>query len=156
MEHPIAGLMETTMQKIKEMVDVNTIIGDPITSPDGTVVIPVSKISYGFVSGGSDIPTKKENKDCFGGGSGAGVTMKPVGFLSVYEGNVEFISVEDYEGPTEKIIGMVPDVVSKISSVFKRDKKGSKKTVKPAKVSDEETINEIIEEDAKLNKEDSI
>ncbi|MCI7084590.1 sporulation protein YtfJ, partial [bacterium] len=71
-DHPINGLMQTTMQKIKEMVDVNTIVGDPITSPDGTIIIPVSKVSYGFASGGSDFPTKKENKECFGGGSGAG------------------------------------------------------------------------------------
>ena len=70
MDHPINSLMDTTMEKIKEMVDVNTIIGDPITSPDGTIIIPVSKVSYGFASGGSDFPTKKENKDCFGGGSG--------------------------------------------------------------------------------------
>ena len=60
-EHPINGLMDTTMENIKQMVDVNTIIGDPITSPDGTIIIPVSKISYGFASGGSDLPTKKEN-----------------------------------------------------------------------------------------------
>ena len=72
MEHPIGSLMDTTMEKIKEMIDVNTIIGEPITSPDGTLIIPVSKVSYGFAAGGSDLPTKKENKDCFGGGSGAG------------------------------------------------------------------------------------
>ena len=78
MEHPIGSLMDTTMEKIKEMIDVNTIIGEPITSPDGTLIIPVSKVSYGFAAGGSDLPTKKENKDCFGGGSGAGVTIQPV------------------------------------------------------------------------------
>ena len=74
MEHPIGNLMDTTMNKIKEMVDVNTIVGEPITAPDGTLIIPVSKVTYGFAAGGSDLPTKKENKDCFGGGSGAGVT----------------------------------------------------------------------------------
>ena len=63
MEHPIGSLMDTTMEKIKEMIDVNTIIGEPITSPDGTLIIPVSKVSYGFAAGGSDLPTKKENKD---------------------------------------------------------------------------------------------
>ena len=61
MEHPIGSLMDTTMEKIKEMIDVNTIIGEPITSPDGTLIIPVSKVSYGFAAGGSDLPTKKEN-----------------------------------------------------------------------------------------------
>lgn len=60
MEHPIGNLMNITMEKIKEMIDVNTIIGDPITSPDGTLIIPVSKVSYGFASGGSDLPTKRK------------------------------------------------------------------------------------------------
>ena len=65
MEHPIGSLMDTTMEKIKEMIDVNTIIGEPITSPDGTLIIPVSKVSYGFAAGGSDLPTKKcDNSAC--------------------------------------------------------------------------------------------
>ena len=63
MEHPIGSLMDTTMEKIKEMIDVNTIIGEPITSPDGTLIIPVSKVSYGFAAVGSDLPTKNEIKD---------------------------------------------------------------------------------------------
>lgn len=62
MEHPIGNLMDTTMNKIKEMVDVNTIVGEPITAPDGTLIIPVSKVTYGFAAGGSDLPTKKEIK----------------------------------------------------------------------------------------------
>lgn len=78
-EHPIQGMMDTSMQKIKEMVDVNTIIGEPIHCPDGTMIIPVSKVTYGFASGGSDFPTKTE-KDLFGGGSGAGITISPVAF----------------------------------------------------------------------------
>ena len=66
-DHPIEGMMNTTLDKIKQMVDVNTIIGDPITSPDGTIIIPISKITYGFASGGSDFPSKsQQNKDCAG------------------------------------------------------------------------------------------
>ena len=84
MAHPIDNLMNITMDKIKEMVDVNTIVGTPITSADGTLIIPVSKVSYGFASGGSDLPTKNEKKDLFGGGSGAGVTIQPIAFLTVY------------------------------------------------------------------------
>ena len=61
-DHPINSLLDTSMKKIKELVDVNTIIGDPITTPDGTTVIPVSKVTYGFASGGSDLPTKKETR----------------------------------------------------------------------------------------------
>ena len=125
MEHPIGNLMNTTMEKIKEMIDVNTIIGDPITSPDGTLIIPVSKASYGFASGGSDLPTKKENKDCLGGGSGAGVTIQPVAFLTVYQGDVRLVSVDREEGTADKLVNMIPDVLKKVKGVFKKDKSES-------------------------------
>ena len=125
MEHPIGSLMDTTMEKIKEMIDVNTIIGEPITSPDGTLIIPVSKVSYGFASGGSDLPTKKENKDCFGGGSGAGVTIQPVAFLTVYQGDVRLVSVDREEGTADKLVNMIPDVLKKVKGVFKKDKNES-------------------------------
>ena len=122
MDHPINGLMDTTMKKIKEMVDVNTIIGDPITTPDGTTVIPVSKVTYGFASGGTDFPTKKESKDCFGGGSGAGVTIQPIAVLVIANGDVRMISIEKYDGAADRVVGMVPDLVDKVTGLFKRDK----------------------------------
>lgn len=125
MEHPIGSLMDTTMEKIKEMIDVNTIIGEPITSPDGTLIIPVSKVSYGFAAGGSDLPTKKENKDCFGGGSGAGVTIQPVAFLTVYQGDVRLVSVDREECTADKLVHMIPDVLKKVKGVFKKDKSES-------------------------------
>ncbi|MBQ7505479.1 MAG: GerW family sporulation protein [Ruminococcus sp.] len=125
-EHPINNLMDTTMEKIKEMVDGNTVIGDPITSPDGTIIIPVSKVSYGFASGGSDLPTKKENKDCFGGGSGAGVTIQPLAFLTVYKGKVTLMPIEKYDGAADRVVGMVPELVDKVSALFKKDKKKDK------------------------------
>lgn len=125
MEYPIGSLMDTTMEKIKEMIDVNTIIGEPITSPDGTLIIPVSKVSYGFAAGGSDLPTKKENKDCFGGGSGAGVTIQPVAFLTVYQGDVRLVSVDREEGTADKLVNMIPDVLKKVKGVFKKDKSES-------------------------------
>jgi len=125
MEHPIGSLMDTTMEKIKEMIDVNTIIGEPITSPDGTLIIPVSKVIYGFAAGGSDLPTKKENKDCFGGGSGAGVTIQPVAFLTVYQGDVRLVSVDREEGTADKLVNMIPDVLKKVKGVFKKDKSES-------------------------------
>ncbi len=125
-DHPINNLMDTTMQKIKEMVDGNTVIGDPITSPDGTIIIPVSKVSYGFASGGSDLPTKKENKDCFGGGSGAGVTIQPLAFLVVSNGQVNLMPIEKYDGAADRVVGMVPELVDKVSALFKKDKKKDK------------------------------
>ena len=117
-EHPINSLMDTTLKKIKDMIDVNTIIGDPITTPDGTTIIPVSKVSYGFASGGSDLPTKKESKDCFGGGSGAGVTINPIGFLTVHKGDIKLIPIEKYDGAMDRVVGMIPDVFDKITDYF--------------------------------------
>ena len=141
MEHPIGNLMNITMDKIKEMVDVNTIVGTPITSADGTLIIPVSKVSYGFASGGSDPPTKKENTDCFGGGSGAGVTIQPVAFLTVYQGDVRLISVDGNVGAIDQIIGMVPGVVDKVKGVITNRK--AKKAQKQEDDFSEITIDDV-------------
>ena len=143
MEHPIGNLMDITMQKIKEMVDVNTIIGEPIQSPDGTLIIPVSKVSYGFASGGSDLPTKKENKDCFGGGSGAGITIQPVAFLTVHQGEVRLINLKGGDG-LDKIVGMVPEVFDKVKG-FIKDRKNKKKDEAEVKADDfsEITVDDI-------------
>ncbi len=121
-EHPIQGMMDTSMQKIKEMVDVNTIIGEPIHCPDGTMIIPVSKVTYGFASGGSDFPTKSE-KDLFGGGSGAGITISPVAFLTVSNGEVKLLPVAPANNTADRIVEMVPGVVDKVSALFKKEKK---------------------------------
>jgi len=91
-EHPIQGMMDTTLERIREMVDASTVIGDPIVTGD-TTIIPVSKISYGFASGGSDFPTKQE-KDCFGGGGGAGVSVTPVAFLVISGAGVQLLHVD--------------------------------------------------------------
>ncbi len=124
-EHPIQGLMGTTMEKIRDMVDVNTIIGDPILTPDGTTIIPVSKVSFGFASGGSDIPSKIP-KELFGGGSGAGVSIQPLGFLVVHQGDVRLLEMNGPGDSMGKALGLVPDVISKISDLFKKDKDQSK------------------------------
>ena len=121
-DHPIESMMNTTMEKIKTMVDASTMIGDPITTPDGTVIIPVSKVSYGFASGGSDFVSKNAaSKDLFGGGAGAGITLTPVAFLAIHEGEVKLLQ----------------DVVDKISGLFsKKDKKKKEQPEeKPAKSS---------------------
>lgn len=124
-EHPIQGLMGTTMEKIRDMVDVNTIIGDPIITPDGTTIIPVSKVSFGFASGGSDIPAKVP-KEVFGGGSGAGVSIQPLGFLVVHQGDVRLLEMNGPGDSMGKALGLVPDVISKISDLFKKDKEDKK------------------------------
>ena len=120
-EHPIQGLMGTTMEKIRDMVDVNTIIGDPIVTQDGTTIIPVSKVSFGFASGGSDLPAKVP-KELFGGGSGAGVSIQPLGFLVVHEGDVRLLEMNGPGDSLGKALNLVPDAISKISELFKKDK----------------------------------
>lgn len=121
-KHPIEGLMETAMHKIREMMDVNTIIGDPITSPDGSVIIPVSKVSVGFASGGSDFATKYP-KDLFGGGSGAGLTINPIAFLVISGGNVKLLQLSDTGTTAGQVVSAVPNVIDKISELFSKDKK---------------------------------
>jgi sporulation protein YtfJ len=134
-EHPIEGMMDTTIQKIREMVDVNTVIGDPITSPDGTVIIPVSKVTYGFAAGGSDFPSKVQTqKAFFGGGGGAGITINPIAFLAISNGEVKLLQIAPISDSTDRMISLVPDVVDKVSALFKKsgDKKARKeKTEEP-------------------------
>ena len=125
-EHPISGLMGITMEKIREMVDVDTVIGDPITVSDGTVIIPVSKVSFGFASGGSDLPSKTQS-ELFGGGSGAGITIQPLAFLVVSKGEVKLLQMSMNANSSNAIINMVPEVFDKISSMIKKDEKESKK-----------------------------
>ncbi len=127
-DHPIEGMMNTTLEKIKQMVDINSIVGDPITSPDGSIIIPVSKISYGFASGGSDFPSKTQTeKEFFGGGTGAGVSINPVAFITISNGNVKLLQIDPYNSTADRIIGMFPEVVDKISSFVGSKKTDSKK-----------------------------
>lgn len=121
-DNKINGIMGTTMEKIKELVDVNTVVGDPIISPDGTMIIPVSKVTCGFASGGTDLPAKI-NKECFGGGSGAGITIQPIAFLTVYKGNVKLIQIDKFYSPADRAVAMVPEIVDKVTELFKKDKK---------------------------------
>lgn len=130
-EQSASGILATAIEKIKDMVDCQTIVGDPIDAGDGIKVIPISKVTYGFASGGSDFPTKT-SKDLFGGGGGAGVTISPVAFLVVNNGDVsvKYIS-EGIENSAERIIGMVPDVINKVSDVvtkIKNDKDSEETT----------------------------
>ena len=125
--HPIEGMMGTTMEKIREMTDSNTIIGDPITTSDGTVIIPVSKVSFGFGSGGSDWPTKATTKDAFGGGVGAGISLQPLAFLVVSNGDVKLLQMhEASENTVDRVVNLVPDVIDKISDVVANVSKNKK------------------------------
>ncbi len=122
-KHPIEGIMGVSMEKIHEMVDVNTIIGDPITSPDGTIVIPVSKVSFGFVSGGSDLPMQTAER--FAGGAGAGVTVKPVAFIVIKkDGEVKMLEMGAKGSPIDGIIEAVPGLIDKVKGFMDKKKEG--------------------------------
>lgn len=117
----INGLMGVTLEKLREMVDVQTIIGEPIVASKDITIIPISKVSYGFASGGSDLPSKNP-KDLFGGGTGAGVSIQPVGFLVVQDGNVRLLQMNEAEDTAGSLIKTIPEVVNQIGNMVKSKK----------------------------------
>ncbi|HEX9063060.1 MAG TPA: GerW family sporulation protein [Clostridia bacterium] len=131
-EHPIEGLMTTAMQSIKDMVDVNTIVGDAVQAPDGTVIIPISRVSFGFAAGGGEYSgTKdrdsddsedeegKKSKFPFAGGSGAGVSINPVAFMVVGQSQIKLLPV-DVNSSFEKLLELVPDLIDKATEAVKK------------------------------------
>ena len=123
-KNSINDLIGISMEKVKEMADVNAIIGDPIKLDDGTTIIPISKVTYGFASGGSDIPSKYD-KDLFGGGAGAGISVKPEGFLVISpDGEAKMIDMDAKSDPVTSAINSVPKVFEKVSE-FMSKRKGS-------------------------------
>ena len=121
MSEHISGLTDNSMKNLKTLVDADTVIGNPITTPDGTMIIPVSKVSFGFATGGSDLASKSP-KDVFGGGSGGGVTIQPLCFLVVKNGDVKILHINSNNSTGSQIVNMVPDVIDKISGLVKKDK----------------------------------
>ncbi len=113
-EHPVQETLRVTMDEIRGMVDANTIVGQPIQCGNGTTVIPISKVSFGFASGGSDLPTKVA-KDMFGGGGGAGVTISPIAFLVIMPNDVKLLQLSVNASTPNAIVNMVPDVMDKVT-----------------------------------------
>ena len=129
MSQTLPNMLENTISKIREMVDVNSVIGNPITTPDGTTIIPVSKVSVGFGGGGSDFVSKNVNKqeNPFGGGAGGGVKVTPIAFLIIKDGSVRMLPVATPANSTaDRIVEQVPDVLDRISSFIdsRTEKKG--------------------------------
>jgi sporulation protein YtfJ len=125
MSQKLPNMLESTIQKIREMLDVNTVVGTPITTPDGVTIIPVSKVSVGFGGGGSDFASKNAENP-FGGGVGGGVKVSPIAFLIVKDGNVRMLPVASAPNTTsERIVEMIPDLLDKVSALL--DKKNAEK-----------------------------
>ncbi len=116
-QHPIQGLMYTAMQSIRDMIDVNTIVGDPVETPDGTVIIPISKVGLGFGVGGSDhsaAKTPADKPNMFGGGAGGGVSITPVAFMVVGKGQIRLMPVNPNSTVYDRILDMVPSAIDKL------------------------------------------
>jgi len=119
----IGNLMDTTMNRLHEIVDVDTVVGSPITTPDGITIIPVSKVSYAFASGGSDFSMKAQSGAGFGGGNGAGVKIDPIGFLVVKEGNVRMISITPPAACTlDRVIEKAPELMDTVQDFLNKRK----------------------------------
>ena len=128
MSQTLPNMLEGTIAKIREMVDVNSVVGDPITTPDGVTIIPVSKVSVGFGGGGSNYVSKNLNKqeNPFGGGAGGGVKVTPIAFLIIKDGSVRMLPVAAPANTTaDRLVEMVPDVLDKISAFL--DSRAEKK-----------------------------
>ena len=124
--HPIHEVLQTTMNKIREMVDANTVVGQPINTQDGVTLVPVSRLSFGFATGGSDFGKTQDAAKKFGGGAGAGVNVIPVAFLVVKDGNVKILPVAPPPGDTvSRVVDLVPEMFEKVTGYI--DKKSAEK-----------------------------
>lgn len=135
-EHPIQGLMQTAMENIKEMVDVNTIVGEPVQTPDGSVILPISKVGFGFAAGGSEFQGMEENgkrregegghnaqvQMPFGGGSGGGVSISPIAFLVVGAQGVKVVPLDNQTHLFERLIDAAPTWVDKLQRLIRGDR----------------------------------
>ena len=120
---PISELLETTMQKVREMIDANTIVGEPITTIDGVTLIPVSKVSFGLAGGGTDFEKKQAPQNGFGGGIGAGVKVEPVAFIVAKNDSVRLLHVAPPATTTvDRIIETVPELFDKVTDFINKDK----------------------------------
>lgn len=143
MDNNIKDLISAAMSSMKSIVEVNTIIGEPVTAADGTLIIPVTKVSCGFGAGGCEMPNKETREDTaypFGGGSGGGVKMEPVAFLVISNNNVKVLPVGTSHNAVEKLLDMVPDLIDKVNKVIGGYVKKEKKKAETIKETEENAI----------------
>ena len=128
---PISELTDSSMKNLQTLIDSNSVVGKPITTADGTTILPVSRVSFGFGTGGSDLPATQ--KELFGGGSGGGVSITPVAFLVIQNGNVKVLQVQSFTSAADRVVGMVPDVIDRVSGMVSGlGKKGAEAPPTPA------------------------
>ena len=125
-EKSAGAILSATIEKIRDLVDTSTIIGEPIYAEGGITIIPVSKVTYGFASGGADFPSKN-TKELFGGGGGAGVTITPVAFLVINDGEVTLKHITAYDNAAERVVNLVPEMFDKVTGLVNKAKKDADK-----------------------------
>lgn len=165
-EHPIEGLMETAMNSIKDMIDVNTIIGDPIETAAGIVIIPISKVCFGFASGGSEFKGetideyKKKDKEeevqyrlPFGGGSGAGISINPVAFVVVSKESIKILPIE-HNSAIEKLMDYVPDLMEKANGIAEKTMDKNKDKIKVQQAPKNKVLKTVKSVAEELNNDD--
>lgn len=129
-ETPVNKIMENTLEKMRQMVDTSTIIGEPMVTGT-TTLIPVSKVSYGFTSGGTDLPSK-QNQELFGGGGGGGITITPVAFIVIENGKCRMMQINNYTSSADRAIAMIPELVDKLTELITAKKDEEAKDATPA------------------------
>ncbi|BBN99435.1 GerW family sporulation protein [Sporolactobacillus terrae] len=150
-DHPIQGLMKTALESLQSMVDVGTIVGDPIETEDGHTIITLSKVGFGFVAGGSEFNTKNENPDedpteeteaylPFGGGTGGGVSITPIAFLIIGDEGVKTIHLDNNTHLYERLIDLAPQTIERIKEILEKSGSGnsSKRKKRRSEWNDEE------------------
>lgn len=167
-EHPIEGLMLTAMNSIKDMVDVNTIIGEPIETSNNIIIIPISKVGFGFAAGGSEFSTEtineynKKEKDeqisyklPFGGGSGAGVSLTPVAFLVIQGNNVKLLPI-NHSSAIDRLLDYVPDLIEKTNNILNKQMNNKKEEKQNEEKRKERERREEKEEIEKMNLKENV
>ena len=140
-EKPVQELMASALEKMRDLVDSNTVIGSPIYTQDGTTILPISKVSFGFVSGGTDFASKTQ-KDLFGGAASAGGSVTPVGFLVIKEGSVKLMQLAEGGATVDRLINMMPEVIDRIEG-FVAKKTGKQDTTVKTGTEYAETVSDI-------------
>lgn len=133
-ETPVNKIMESTLERLRDMVDVSTIIGEPMVTGD-TTLIPVSKVSYGFTSGGTDLPSK-QNKELFGGAGGGGVSITPVAFIVIQNGKCRMMQINNYTSSADRAIAMIPELLDKLTELLDAKKSDSEEAEETAETAE--------------------
>ena len=166
-EHPIEGLMTTAMNSIQDMIDVNTIIGEPIETSNNIVIIPISKVSFGFAAGGSEFKgetideyTKRDKEEAiqyrlpFGGGSGAGVTINPIAFLVIQSNNVKLMPV-NHTSSLDKLLDYMPDLIEKTNNMMNKHIQNKKEETQKILKEMQRKQQEAREKEKKIEKDEN-